>query len=228
MTIAQASLMSLVAEAREPNMEIPIVIVNYYSAVFLRHCLEAVAAQSFLPSHILIVNNGDTEGALDFVAELYPNCRVIEQQNIGFAAGNNLALSLLTDCDWVALLNPDAYPEPDWLENLVSCLKQNPDIDVVSCQMLQVRDPEVLDGCGDCYHVSGLAWRDRHGERVAIAQEYTEVFSACCAAALFRRSALLAVGGFDESFFCYFEDVDLGFRLRLQGFSCIHTTKAIV
>jgi GT2 family glycosyltransferase len=210
-------------------MEIAIVIVNYHSAAFLRRCLEAVAAQTCIPGEVLIVNNGDVEGALDFVSDLYPNYRVVEQLNIGFAAGNNLALSLLADYEWLALLNPDAYPEPDWLESLGQCVNLHPDVAVVSCELLQAANPEVLDGCGDCYHVSGLAWRDQHGKRVAVdPPEYREVFSACCAAALFRRSALDAVGGFDESFFCYFEDIDLGFRLRLQGFTCIHSSQAVV
>lgn len=209
-------------------MEVSIIIVNYFSAAFLRRCLEAVAKQTVAPHSVLIVDNGDVPGALDFVAELYPSHRVIEKANIGFAAGNNLAVNLAVDVEWVALLNPDAFPEPDWLENLLRCAAEHPEVDVFSSQMLQDGNPQLLDGAGDCYHVSGLAWRGLHGKRDARPGPYKEVFSACGAAALFRRSALLKVGGFDENFFCYFEDVDLGFRLRLQGFRCIHAHGAVV
>jgi GT2 family glycosyltransferase len=209
-------------------MEVSIVIVNYFSAPFLRRCLEAVAAQTFAPKNVIVVNNGDESGALDFVQAQYPGYQVIDQPNIGFAAGNNFAVRELTDCEWVALLNPDAFPEPDWLESLVRCAVEHPGAAMFSSQMLQDGDPRLLDGAGDCYHVSGLAWRGRHGKRDDRPAPYKEVFSPCGAAALFRRSALLEVGGFDENYFCYFEDVDLGFRLRLQGFRCIHAHGAVV
>jgi GT2 family glycosyltransferase len=209
-------------------MEVSIIIVNYFSAPFLRRCLDAVAAQTQPPKSVLIVNNGDSPGALDFVKEIHPGYQLIEQANIGFAAGNNLAVREAADCEWVALLNPDAFPDPTWLENLALCAADHPDADIFSSQMLQDGDPRLLDGAGDCYHVSGLAWRGQHGKLDARPVRCQEVFSACGAAALFRRSALLKVGGFDESFFCYFEDVDLGFRLRLQGFRCIHAHSAVV
>jgi len=209
-------------------MDISIIIVNFYSAAFLRRCLESVAAQTSRPLNVLIINNGDVEGAMNFVADTYPDYRVVEQANIGFAAGNNLAINLLADCEWVALLNPDAFPEPDWLENLVQSAQDHPDADVFSSQMLQENDPQILDGRGDCYHISGLAWRAEHGKKDIRSSNYSEVFSACGAAAMFRRAVLLEVGGFDENFFCYFEDVDLGFRLRLRGFRCIHASRAVV
>ncbi len=209
-------------------MEISIIIVNYHSAAFLRRCLASVAAQSAPPKSVIIVNNGDLDGALSFVEDIDPSYRVIEQANIGFAAGNNLAVNLLADCEWVALLNPDAFPEPDWLENLRLCAQDHPGADVFSSQMLQDADPQILDGRGDCYHVSGLAWRAEHGKKEVRSNRYREVFSACGAAAMFRRSVLQEVGGFDEGFFCYFEDVDLGFRLRLRGYHCIHAAKAVV
>jgi GT2 family glycosyltransferase len=213
---------------RELYMDVSIIIVNYYSAAFLARCLESVAAQTYAPRNVLIINNGDTPGALDFVDNTHPEYRVIEQANRGFAASNNFAIDLLPDCEWVALLNPDAFPEPDWLENLLRCAQECPCADVFSSQMLQESAPQLLDGCGDSYHISGLAWRGQHGKRPVPTIQYREVFSACCAAALFRRAALLQVGGFDESFFCYFEDVDLGFRLRLHGFRCIHVPAAVV
>jgi GT2 family glycosyltransferase len=89
--------------------------------------------------------------------------------------------------------------------------------------------PDLLDGAGDSYHSSGRAWRNGHRAR---AREWAagdqEVFAPCAAAALYRRAAFEAAGGFDEQYFCYFEDVDLGFRLRLKGFSCLYVHDAVV
>ncbi len=95
--------------------------------------------------------------------------------------------------------------------------------------MLLASSPERLDGAGDSYHVSGRAWRNGHGERRKCwAGEDAEVFAPCAAAALYRRHAFDEVGGFDEQYFCYFEDVDLGFRLRLRGHNCLYIHSAIV
>ncbi len=86
----------------------------------------------------------------------------------------------------------------------------------------------LLDGEGDAYHVSGLVWRMGHGAPVpAVAENEREVFSPCAAAALYRRSALLEAGGFDEDYFCYVEDVDLGFRLRLAGHRCLYVPLSV-
>jgi GT2 family glycosyltransferase len=90
-------------------------------------------------------------------------------------------------------------------------------------------EPERLDGAGDSYHVSGRAWRNGHGaSTTAWPAQNCEVFAACAAAALYRREAFEEAGGFDEQYFCYFEDVDLGFRLRLLGYRCLYVHDAVV
>jgi GT2 family glycosyltransferase len=139
--------------------------------------------------------------------------------NIGFAAGNNLAAGQARG-QWLALLNPDAFPDRGWLTALVAAARQHPEAaSFGSWQRLDGR-PGLLDGVGDVYHISGVAWRDGHGKVCGDRYEPDcEIFSACAAAALYRRQAFLEVGGFDEDFFCYFEDVDLGFRLRLAGYA---------
>ena len=130
--------------------------------------------------------------------------------------------------NWVVLLNPDAVPASDWLEQLVATAEKHPQFSCFGSRLLTYKDPSRIDGDGDIYHVSGLAWRDGHGQKVCtrgIANR--EVFSTCAAAAMFRVSALRAVGGFDEDFFCYVEDVDLGFRLRLAGYRSLSVPTSI-
>ncbi|MGA2526733.1 MAG: glycosyltransferase family 2 protein [Smithellaceae bacterium] len=100
---------------------------------------------------------------------------------------------------------------------MLSAAKAHPDSFFTSCHV-QAANHEILDGDGDTMHASGMAWREGHGQPISQgAIEPREIFSPCAAATLHRRDALEAVGGFDEDFFCYFEDVDLGFRLRLAG-----------
>jgi GT2 family glycosyltransferase len=96
-------------------------------------------------------------------------------------------------------------------------------------QMRLVSAPNCLDGAGDSYHVSGRAWRNGHGAPWAgWPARDVEVFAPCAAAALYRRDAFEEIGGFDEQYFCYFEDVDLGFRLRLRGHRCLYVHSAVV
>src|SRR6185436_1800580 len=107
--------------------------------------------------------------------------------------------------------------------------QENPKFTFFSSRQIQYNRPELLDGAGDEYHVSGLAWRRYYNH---IEKEYgikpEEVFGACAAASLYLREDFLKVGGFDEGYFSYFEDVDLSFRLRLVGRRCLYVPAAVV
>lgn len=182
-----------------------------------------------MPHEIILVDNASADASLDIVRR-YPSVRVLElSENIGFARGNNMAIeAAAAESVWIALLNPDAFPEPYWLEALLSAARENPDFDVFGSKLVNAADPSVLDGAGDAYHMSGMVWRTGHGVSVsAFSEQSREVFSSCAAAALYRRSALLAVGGFDEDYFCYIEDVDIGFRLRLIGYRCLFVPASV-
>ena len=162
--------------------------------------------------------------------EKYDEIEIIRLEiNLGFAAANNLAVSQFTSCEWIALINPDAFPEPEWLEKLLESTQAHAVYTSYASRMLSEADREILDGIGDVYHTSGGAWRRGHHRRCQASDlEKAEVFGACGGAALYRREAFLDVGGFDERYFCYFEDVDLGFRLRLAGHRCLYVPDAVV
>jgi GT2 family glycosyltransferase len=210
--------------------KVTVLIVNWNGEQFLERCLTALLAQTVTPYEIILVDNASTDGSLE-IARRFPSVRLLAQNsNTGFARGNNLAINAAAaGSEWIALLNPDAFPEPRWLEECLLSAQLNPQFDIFASKLLNAADPTVLDGAGDAYHVSGLVWRTAHGIPASALQgsEY-EVFSSCAAAALYRRSALLEVGGFDEDFFCYVEDVDLGFRLRLAGYRCLYVPKSVV
>ncbi|HAW51440.1 MAG TPA: glycosyltransferase family 2 protein, partial [Flavobacteriales bacterium] len=89
---------------------------------------------------------------------------------------------------WLALLNADAFPEPDWLEKLVQAAEENPEYSFFSSRQIQANNPKLMDGAGDAYHISGLAWRNGYNHKVSdYGHEQKEVFSACAAAALISR-----------------------------------------
>lgn len=209
--------------------KVTVVIVNWNGAHFLDRCLSALLAQTVTPHEIILVDNASTDDSLDIVRS-FPSVRLLAQnKNLGFARGNNLAIAAAdVESEWIALLNPDAYVEPRWLEALLSAAHDDPAFDVFGSKLVVAADSAVLDGAGDVYHISGLVWRMGHGADVSsFSEQACEVFSPCAAAALYRRSALLEVGGFDEDFFCYVEDVDLGFRLRLAGRRCLYVPSSV-
>lgn len=207
-----------------------VVVVNWNCGEMILRCLSAVLCQTYQPDRILVIDNGSSDNSKFHIKTKFPSVEVIEAgTNLGFAAANNLALSLIDSSSWVALLNPDATPMNNWLEKLVDAADQNPAYEFFASRMLSEQDPTRLDGAGDAYHTSGTVWR--RGYRCPARYAYTknyEIFSPCAAAALYKTELLRQVGGFDEDFFCYLEDVDLGFRLRLQGRRALYVAEAVV
>lgn len=146
--------------------------------------------------------------------------------NLGFAGGNNLA-AMDRQTPYLVFLNPDAFPAPNWFAALIEAAKRFPAAAAIGSTQLRYGAPDILDGTGDVLHATGLAYRAGYGKRRHI-PPLAETFSACGAAMLVRREAFEAIGGFDSRYFCYFEDVDLGFRLRLAGWRVLQAPDAIV
>jgi GT2 family glycosyltransferase len=180
-------------------------------------------------ARVIVIDNASTDGSIEAARESFPEFEyVCLSENMGFAAANNRAIERC-DSEFVALLNPDAFPEPAWLEELVKAGRETPDAASFGSCQLMADDPNVLDGIEDVCHISGLVWRGGHGRlRHEGDSVLREIFSPCAAAVLYRRQAFQSVGGFDEDFFCYIEDVDLGFRLRLLGWRSLFVPTAIV
>jgi len=209
--------------------KVTVVIVNWNGVAFLEQCLTALMAQTLVPHEIILVDNASTDSSLDVVRR-YSLVRLIAlDYNSGFAQGNNIAIKAASsESTWIALLNPDAFAEPRWLEELLAAAEHHPEFDIFGSRLVNANDITVADGAGDAYHISGLVWRMGHGVAVSsLPDVVSEVFSPCAAAALYRRSALREIGGFDEDYFCYVEDIDLGFRLRLLGFRCLDVPQSI-
>jgi GT2 family glycosyltransferase len=209
---------------------ISIIIVNWNSWDVLAICLYKLKMQTYSDFNVLIIDNASATIMPEKFLSCYDNVKLLRNKiNVGFAAANNQAINSLPSDSWCVLLNPDAFPEPDWLEKLVNASIANKQYVFFASRQLMYNNPDLLDGDGDAYHASGLIWRHGHGQSVQrVAQINHEVFSACAAAAMYKTSALLEAGGFDEDYFCYAEDVDLGFRLRLAGYKCLLVTDAIV
>ena len=208
-------------------MTFAVIIVNYNGGELLAECINHLSLQTPFPDKIIIVDNASEDDLLSML----PACENLEllvlDENIGFAAANNLALKHLGNVDLVLTLNPDAFVRKDCLSELVTAAQQHQEYDSFACRMM--KDSSTLDGAGDNYHITGLVWRNSHGSPLhGDRLVKREVFSPCGGAALYRKSVLDEVGGFDEDFFCYVEDIDLGYRLQLAGKRCLYLPDAVV
>jgi len=208
---------------------ISILIVSWNSEKFLSKCIDNLRSQTYKNFEIVIIDNGSADGSIKKIEQKQGGLTILVEKlgsNRGFAVANNMGARLARG-KWLALLNADAFPEPDWLERLLAVAETFPNAFFAS-QQIQANNSELLDGEGDAYHISGLAWRRNYGFPVREKGEVEEIFSPCAAAAIYPRQAFLDAGGFDEDYFSYHEDVDLGFRLRLKGLRCFYVPQAVV
>ncbi len=205
-----------------------VIIVNYNSGGRLARCLVHLSRQTFKDFETLIVDNGSSDGSAESALTAGAGADIDRAgANLGFAAANNRAAKRAAG-DFLVFLNPDAYADPDWLEQLVAAAGRYPWADAFGSTQLNAADPSIIDGAGDVYHAAGIAYRGAFGWPVDRLPPEGECFSPCAAAAMYRRSAFEKLGGFDERFFCYGEDVDLGFRLRLAGGRAVQVRDARV
>jgi len=207
-----------------------VLIVNYNAGEMLQECINSLKKQTFRDFEVIIIDNDSQRnplGELDLVG--LSEVRVLrEKTNHGFAKGNNLGAEHATG-RWLALLNPDATADPAWLEEIHLATQKHAPCRVFACGQINMDEPDLLDGAGDAYFAFGIPWRGGFEHPVsALPNQDSLCFSPCGASAVYERQLFLEIGGFDERFFCYCEDVDLGMRLQLSNEPCVFLPQAII
>lgn len=208
---------------------VSVIIVNWNGQHLLDECLGSLLAQRFQDFEIILVDNGSQDNSAEFVRDRYSHVRLVQlSENRGFAGGNNEGLRFASGT-YIALLNNDTRTDPGWLEQLVRVAEENPSEGMWASKILSYDNPGVIDNVGLLIYRDGLA-RGNGRLEPDTGQFDTEaealVPSGC--AALYRKAVLDEVGLFDESFFSYADDVDLGLRIRLAGWGCRYVPTAIV
>ena len=202
------------------NGSAAVVIPNWNGARWIDACLASVRAQDRAPDRVVVVDNGSTDGS-DERAERHDGVELLRLgRNTGFSVAVNRGMEAV-DSDWVALVNTDVVLDPDWLGRACAVLEREPAVASVATKMVDLDDPTRIYDAGDLLRRDGACeQRGRFMTDDGRFDEPGDAFSACAGAAVYRRDAVLAAGGFDERFFAYLEDVDLGLRLRLAGWRC--------
>lgn len=205
----------------QPGPAVSVIVPNWNGLRWLPSCLQAVAAQELAPVEVIVVDNGSTDASLAYLRAEHPFVRVLAlRRNTGFAHAANLGVRAARGA-FVALINTDVVPAPEWLARTVAALASDPAAAAVACKMIYLDHPERLYDAGDILRRDGACEQRGRGERDRGQFDHPgDVFGACAGAALYRRAAVLGVGGFDERYFAYLEDVDLALRLRMAGWRC--------
>lgn len=208
---------------------ISVIIPNLNGIDFLPGCLSALEKQTFKDCEIIIVDNGSKDDSVNFIRKNYPWVKNIElSQNIGFAAACNLGIQMAKGRH-VAILNNDTEVVPQWLESLSCAAERDERIGMVASKILLSLETREIDSVGMLLYPDGIGRQRGRGEidRGQFDQE-EEIFYPSACAALYRMEMLKEIGFFDEDFFAYCEDTDIGLRGRLAGWKAILAPKAVV
>jgi GT2 family glycosyltransferase len=210
------------------GVDVAVVIPNYNGARWLPGVLDSVAAQTVPPAEVLVVDDGSTDDSLALLAERFPDVGVLALgANGGFARAANAGIAAVV-AEAVALVNTDVVLASDWVERAAAALSAAPRAAAVATKLVDLDDPTLLYDAGDVLRRDGACEQRGRFERDGGRYDAPgEVFSACAGAALYRRSAVLTAGGFEERFGTYLEDVDLGLRLRMAGWRCRWEPRAV-
>ena len=202
------------------------VIVNFNGKATIRECLDSLSRQSAPFAEIIVVDNNSSDESWRGLEKEFAGVRVIRlKSNTGFPAACNTGIRNST-AELVAILNNDITLDRDWLRNMLA--RVSPEWDFWASRVLFADSPGTIDSAGDGMTVIGAAYKNGHKKRAEAFNEARETFGACAAAALYRRTLLKRLEGFDEDFFLIYEDADLGFRARLLGCRCLYVPEARV
>ncbi len=197
---------------------ISVIIANLNGEKYLPDCLGALSRQTFRDFEVIVVDNGSTDGSLDLLKKDFPWVRVIElKENTGFARANNIGFEA-SSSQFVATLNNDTIPGPGWLQALYDTAVKDSAIGMVASKIYLGREGNELDSAGMLIYPDGMSRQRGRGEKDnGQFDSSCEVLFPSACAALYRREMLREIGYFDEDFFSYCEDADLGLRGRLAG-----------
>lgn len=205
-----------------------VVVVTINNLSLLRNCLDSLYAQNYKALELIVVDNGSEEDIPGMLAKEFPGVRLIRlTKNYGFAAGNNRGIEIARG-KYVALINNDAVAAPQWISSLVAVAESDSRVGAVASIIIDGNRPDVLDSCGVGIALDGMSRQAMRGHPAPNLTEPKEVLAFSGCACLLRMEALKEVGLFDEDFFAYCEDTDLGLRLRWAGWEIVAAPGAYV
>jgi len=208
---------------------ISIIIPNWNGCVDLKDCLASVAVQRYNHFEIIVVDNGSNDDSVSFICDNYPDVKLIlNSRNFGFAHAVNQGINV-SQGDYVALLNNDTIVDPGWIVELVSVMESDERIGMAAPKILKYDNRDLIDSAGVGIYPDGMSrGRGMLEKDNGQFNSREEILLPSGCAALYRKKMLDEIGEFDETFFAYGEDTDLGLRSRKAGWSAVYVPESVV
>jgi GT2 family glycosyltransferase len=209
-------------------MKVSVIVVSHSRRDLLEKCLQSLFLQDYPWVEVVVVDNGSQDDTLEWLQRQdRPGLKVVRlDRNLGFTGGNIQGLRA-AEGEAIALVNNDAWLEPDWVSKMVAGLEKDPEVGSCACRILDGANPAVLDSAGHMLVTSSRIFERGKGRPAEAFDQEAYVFGPSGAAALYRREMLAEVGFLDEAFFFNCEDVDLSFRAQLCGWKCLYVPSAV-
>ncbi len=207
---------------------ISVVVLNWNGQRTIERCLASLMKQTYRPLEIIVVDNASTDGSADFIEEKFPDVKLIRNdRNLGFGGGNNVGIRA-SNGRYIMMLNNDTRLDSCCIEELKKCIEKDDRYGACASKILLEFEDNLIDAAGIVVCPDGLSIGRGRLERGNQYDVETEVFFASDCACLYRREMLDDIGLYDEDFFAYADETDMGWRARLAGWKCIYNPKAIV
>lgn len=209
-------------------VNVTVVIPNYNGIAYLPDCLDALRRQRYSGFDTIVVDNGSTDGSQELLDKDYPEVKVIRlPKNQGFCGAVNVGIRACKT-PFVILLNNDTEADPGFVGGLLQAIQKDARRFSCSAKMVQFQDRDRIDDAGNYYTALGWAYAQGKGQPQRDYCRERKIFASCAGAAIYRRDILERLGCFDEMHFAYLEDVDVGYRARIQGYVNVFAPKAVV
>src|SRR5438552_9684187 len=218
----------VVSPAVDPP-RVSLIVLNWNGRRHLEACLTSLEALDYPHDRleIILCDNGSKDGSADYVRDRFPHIRLVAlDQNYGFAEGNNRAVQQASG-EWIGFLNNDMRVNPDWLTKMLAPLDEQPQIACLGSKIMNW-DGSAIDFIGGGVNFEGHGFQVDHGRKTSTHDQSRRVLFACGGAMLIRHNVYREVGGFDNDYFAFFEDVDLGWRMNLLGYDVWYNSAATV
>ena len=208
--------------------EVSVIIPNFNGMAYLDGVLSGLECQTVRNFEVILVDNGSSDGSCAFVASSYPWVHMIElPENFGFCKAVNEGIKA-SRAPYVLLLNNDIEVTPDFIEEMLAAIRRHKKAFSCAARMIQFHDRDRLDDAGNYYCALGWAYARGKGKDIHTCEKEEKIFASCAGAAIYRRKIFEKIGYFDEEHFAYLEDMDVGYRARINGYENWYAPKAIV
>ena len=208
--------------------EVSVIIPNFNGMAYLDGVLSGLECQTVRNFEVILVDNGSSDGSCAFVASSYPWVHMIElPENFGFCKAVNEGIKA-SRAPYVLLLNNDIEVTPDFIEEMLAAIRRHKKAFSCAARMIQFHDRDRLDDAGNYYCALGWAYARCKGKDIHTCEKEEKIFASCAGAAIYRRKIFEKIGYFDEEHFAYLEDMDVGYRARINGYENWYAPKAMV